>query len=133
MDAPVSRETTRATFLHSEPQLFVSAIEAAIDFYAALGFEPRFKYGEPSFYAQIVRDQVRLNLRHADGSIFDATFRVREPDALSATIVVDDAEALFREYRERGVAFFQDLRSEPWGARTFIVADPDGNLLLFAG
>ena len=24
------------------------------------------------------------------------------------------------------------LRAEPWGARTFIVADPDGNLILFA-
>jgi hypothetical protein len=25
------------------------------------------------------------------------------------------------------------LRKEPWGAETFIVKDPDGNLLLFAG
>jgi Histidinol dehydrogenase len=32
-----------------------------------------------------------------------------------------------------GIAFFQTLRKEPWGAETFIVKDPDGNLLLFAG
>jgi hypothetical protein len=25
------------------------------------------------------------------------------------------------------------LKREPWGAHTFIVRDPDGNLLLFAG
>ncbi|OCP36555.1 hypothetical protein BC360_04025 [Ensifer sp. LC163] len=25
------------------------------------------------------------------------------------------------------------LRTEPWGARNFIVLDPDGNLILFAG
>jgi hypothetical protein len=25
------------------------------------------------------------------------------------------------------------MKQEPWGARTFIVRDPDGNLLLFAG
>jgi hypothetical protein len=25
------------------------------------------------------------------------------------------------------------LKEEPWGARTFIVLDPDGNLILFAG
>jgi NAD(P)-dependent dehydrogenase (short-subunit alcohol dehydrogenase family) len=31
-----------------------------------------------------------------------------------------------------GVEFVQPLRSEPWGARTFVVRDPDGNLLLFA-
>ena len=32
-----------------------------------------------------------------------------------------------------GVAFHQPLKTEPWGARTFVVRDPDGNLLLFAG
>jgi catechol 2,3-dioxygenase-like lactoylglutathione lyase family enzyme len=26
-----------------------------------------------------------------------------------------------------------NLRTEPWGARTFIVKDPDGNLIAFAG
>jgi hypothetical protein len=32
-----------------------------------------------------------------------------------------------------GVVFHQTLRKEPCGAKTFIVRDPDGNLLLFAG
>jgi hypothetical protein len=27
----------------------------------------------------------------------------------------------------------RNLKREPWNARTFIVRDPDGNLLLFAG
>jgi hypothetical protein len=31
------------------------------------------------------------------------------------------------------VTFFQTLKREPWGARNFILKDPDGNLLLFAG
>jgi len=50
-----------------------------------------------------------------------------------ASITMEDAKPLFVEYQEAGVEFFQPLRSEPWGARTFIVRDPDGNLLLFAG
>jgi hypothetical protein len=40
---------------------------------------------------------------------------------------------LYLEYQAAGVAFHQTLRTEPWGARTFIVRDPDGNLILFAG
>jgi hypothetical protein len=36
-------------------------------------------------------------------------------------------------FRLPGVTFFQTPRREPWGAKTFIVKDPDGNLLLFAG
>jgi uncharacterized glyoxalase superfamily protein PhnB len=29
--------------------------------------------------------------------------------------------------------FQQALKKEPWGAKTFVVADPDENLILFAG
>ncbi|WP_425336060.1 VOC family protein [Sinorhizobium numidicum] len=32
-----------------------------------------------------------------------------------------------------GVTFHQALRTEPWSARTFIVQDPDGNLIAFSG
>jgi len=31
------------------------------------------------------------------------------------------------------VPFYQTLRKEPWGSKTFIVDDPTGNLILFAG
>ena len=36
-------------------------------------------------------------------------------------------------YGAKMATLFQTLRKEPWGAETFIVKDPDGNLLLFAG
>ena len=31
------------------------------------------------------------------------------------------------------VPFHQPLNTEPWGAGTFVVSDPDENLILFAG
>ena len=54
-------------------------------------------------------------------------------DMLAASISVDDVQALYSEFQAAGAAFHQELRAEPWGARTFIIRDPDGNLLLFAG
>jgi len=118
----------------AEPQLFVSNIEAACQFYVGkLGFEVAFSHGEPPFYAQIFRDGARLNLRRVRGPVFDVGFRDSEVDALSATLTLDDAEPLFLEFQQTGVQFRQTLRTEPWGARTFIVQDPDGNLILFAG
>jgi len=121
----------RATIIAAEPQLYVTDIAAAVDVYVRqLGFALAFTHGEPVFYAQIVRDGVRINLRASDGPI---GFRADEPDALSATLTVDDAAALFREFEQAGATFHQVLRTEPWGARTFIVTDPDGNLLCFAG
>ncbi len=120
--------------MRAEPQLFVADLGAACRFYSELlGFQLAFSYGEPPAYAQVARDGARLNLRHAEGPAFDAGFRARTPDALSATITVDDAGALFLEYQAAGVCFHQALRAEPWGARTFIVQDDDGNLIAFAG
>ncbi len=55
---------------------------------------------------------------------------------LSADMGLDTAgeiKQLYLEFQAAGVDFFQPLRKEPWGAKTFIVKDPDGNLLLFAG
>lgn len=65
----------------------------------------------------------------------DPNLRDRE-SLLSADMGLEthqEIEQLFREFQIAGVAFYQTLRKEPWGAKTFIVKDPDGNLLLFAG
>jgi uncharacterized glyoxalase superfamily protein PhnB len=116
----------------AEPQLHVGDVVAAAEFYAQrLGFSVAFIYGDPPFYAQVRRDGARLNLRHVDAPVVDPDRRDAE-QLLSATIVLDDARALAHEYERAGVAFAQALRTEPWGAETFIVRDPDGNLVLFA-
>jgi hypothetical protein len=95
-----------------------------------LGFEVAFMYGVPPFYGQVFRDGARLNLRQLDEPAFRPELR---GDLLSASITLDDAKPLFLEFQTTGVVFHQTLKTEPWGARTFIVGDPDGNLILFAG
>ena len=129
-----STDARQAVILAAEPQLFTADIETACRYYVeTLGFEVAFAYGEPPFYAQVVRDGARLNLRRIDGPVFDAGLREREGDVLAATLTLDDAKPLFLELQAAGAVFHQTLRTEPWGARTFIVADPDGNLICFAG
>ena len=94
-----------------------------------------FTYGEPPFFGQIRRDKALLNLRHVDASAFVDDVRERD-ELLSASINVGNAadiRALFGEFQEKGVDFYRPLKQESWGARTFIVRDPDGNLLMFAG
>jgi catechol 2,3-dioxygenase-like lactoylglutathione lyase family enzyme len=116
-----------------EPQLFVASIDAACDFFVQkLGFSVVSKYGNPPFYGQVKRDAAHLNLRCVDKPVFDNALRDRE-HLLSASMIVDDIKQLYLEYQSAGVDFHQPLRKEPWGARDFIVRDPDGNLLLFAG
>jgi catechol 2,3-dioxygenase-like lactoylglutathione lyase family enzyme len=124
---------SKATLLAAEPQLFVSDIGASCEFYTKkLGFAVAFSYGEPPFYGQVFRDGASLNLRHLDEPAIRPELQDRE-HLLSASITVDDVKPLFLEFQAACVAFHQTLKTEPWGARTFIVCDPDGNLLLFAG
>ena len=69
------------------------------------------------------------------GSISNA-WTIRSSILRSADMGVDTAEAikqLFLDLQSAGVVFHQTLRKEPWGTKTFLVKDPDGNLLLFAG
>ena len=120
----------------AEPQLYVTDFEAACDFYTeCLGFEIVFTYGEPAFYGQLRRGSAVLNLRLVRGPVYVDDVRERE-ELLAAVIPVGDAASLrtlFGELQAAGVDFFHPLKQEAWGARTFIVRDPDGNLLLFVG
>jgi catechol 2,3-dioxygenase-like lactoylglutathione lyase family enzyme len=119
-----------------EAQLFVTDIKAACAFFTdKLGFEVAFTSGEPPFYGQVKRDTAAINLRLVCEPVYVGDIRERE-ELLAASLTVDSAaeiKQLFLQYQAAGVDFFRPLKQEPWGARTFIVRDPDGNLLLFAG
>jgi catechol 2,3-dioxygenase-like lactoylglutathione lyase family enzyme len=128
--------TTKPVLTATEAILYVSDFERSRNFYVSkLGFQTEFTYGEPPFYGVIKRDRARLCLRLVCEPVFVGDIRERE-QLLSAAITVDMAteiKELFQEFRASGADFFQKLKTEPWGARNFIVRDPDGNLVLFAG
>ncbi len=127
---------SKATIVCAEPQLLVTDIQRSCEFFRKkLGFSLVFSYGKPPYYAQVGRDAARLNLRCVERSVTESTARDRD-ELLSVSMTVATAEEiklLFLEFRSAGVAFHQTLKKQPWGAKNFILKDPDGNLLLFAG
>ena len=132
----VKSAPSKATIVGAEPQLLVTDIKRSCEFFREkLGFSLVFSYGKPPYYAQVRRDAARLNLRCIDRSVIESTVRDLE-ELLSASMTVataDEIKLLFLEFQSAGVAFHQKLKKQPWDARTFVVKDPDGNLLLFAG
>ena len=129
------KQTTPRPILSSiSAQLFVANIKSSCDFYTnKLGFAVEFMYGDPPYYGQVTRDHARLNLRVVGEPVFVGDIRERE-HLLSASLTVttsDEIKQLFLSYQAAGVRFGQTLKKEPWGARTFIVLDPDGNLIAF--
>lgn len=126
----------KVTLVAAEPQLFVTNIKTSCKFFVEkLGFSVVFSYGDPPYYAQVGRDAARLNLRCLEAPVIGSTVRDQE-ELLSASITVataDEIKLLFLEFQSAGVSFHQTLKQQPWGARNFVVKDPDRNLLLFAG
>ena len=129
---PGSQPTLTSVAAH----LYVRDLKESIDFFTTkLGFAADFVYGDPPFYGQVSRDNARLALRSMDEPVFAADIRERE-SLLSASITLagaDEIKQLFLAYQAADVPLAQSLRNEPWQAQTFIVKDPDGNLILFGG
>ena len=130
------------THVHAHPiltsvaaHLYVRDLKASTDFFTKLGFTIDFVYGDPPFYGQVSRDNARLALRFFDEPVFAGDIRERQ-DLLSASITLgspDEIKQLYLAYQAADVPLHQTLKNEPWGAKTFVVKDPDGNLILFAG
>jgi uncharacterized glyoxalase superfamily protein PhnB len=132
----VKSSPSKATIVNAEPQLLVTDINRSCEFFREkLGFTLVFSYGKPPYYAQVGRDAARLNLRCVERPVIESRARDRE-ELLSVSMTVatvDEIKLLFLEFQSAGVAFHQTLKKQPWGAKNFVVKDPDGNLLLFAG
>jgi catechol 2,3-dioxygenase-like lactoylglutathione lyase family enzyme len=115
------------------PVLFVSNVQTSAAFFRdKLGFAIDFLHGRPPFYASVSRGAARLHLRFVHEPVITPEVRQRE-ELLSAFLDVDNIKSLFAEYKAAGVDFIQPLREEPWGGSAFIVLDPDGNWICFAG
>jgi catechol 2,3-dioxygenase-like lactoylglutathione lyase family enzyme len=116
------------------PVVFVSNVQASAAFFRdKLGFAIDFLHGNPPFYGSVSRGAAQLHLRFVHEPVFAPGVREREDGLLSAFVGVDNVKGLFAEYKAAGVDFSQSLRKEPWGASAFIVLDPDGNCICFAG
>ena len=136
MSTQVKQATTVPILSGTAALLYVADFKASCDFFTSkLGFAIDFVYGDPPFYGMVKRDRAQLCMRLVCEPVFVGDIRQRE-HLLSASITVDTAaeiKQLFLEFQSAGVSFHQGLKKEPWGARNFIVLDPDGNLILFAG
>jgi catechol 2,3-dioxygenase-like lactoylglutathione lyase family enzyme len=120
---------TRARLEAVHPVLAVKDVEAAIAFYTGrLGFTPlgRDSQTRPR-YAVIRRDGVVLHLQWHDASEWGAG-----GDRPMLRFVVPDVQALYEEYKDKGVFHERTaLRETPWGTLEFAFYDLDRNGLTF--
>jgi uncharacterized glyoxalase superfamily protein PhnB len=99
-------------------------------FQQKLGFEIDFLHGLPPFYGAVSRDGVCLHIRYVQQPFFGQA-AVQEESLICASIEVSNVQALFKEFKARGVEFAQTLTKQAWGGTDFQVRDPDGNVISF--
>jgi catechol 2,3-dioxygenase-like lactoylglutathione lyase family enzyme len=113
------------------PVLLVRDVtDCARFFQQKLGFEIDFLHGLPPFYGAVSRDGVCLHLRYVRQPLF-AQAAAREESLICASIEVSNVQALFQEFKARGVEFAQKLTKQAWGGTDFHVRAPDGNVISF--
>ena len=93
-------------------------LDAALEFYARLGFDVRRYAGGGYGYA--TRGSVELHIGVAPGGVHPA----------SAYLFVDDADELAREWTDTG-ADVRPPEDTEWGMHEGVVIDPDGNIIRF--
>jgi catechol 2,3-dioxygenase-like lactoylglutathione lyase family enzyme len=110
-------------FRETHPIIGTRDIDRAIAFYTEqLGFALAFDDpNRPRNYVGFRRDAVELHMQFQFEDEM-GTIRLR--------FVVEDPDALFAEYKARGVAC-NELRDTPWGTREFDMFDLDRNALTF--
>jgi len=107
-------------FKHAVPTLHVRDAVAAQKFYCdVMGFKPEFMLNDTSgrpHFAGISRDGVRLYLTTTSSEVHSG----------ECTLVVDDVDAVFAEFKAKGARIKREPRDVPWG-REFSMYDLDGN------
>ena len=115
------------------PVISVASVEAAAGFFKnTLGFSIDFLHGEPPFYGSVSRDGACVHLKFVHEPVLTVGAQDRD-GFIVAFIQVENVKALYAEYLAAGAGFDQKLKKQAWGGRDFIVRDPDGNGLCFAG
>ena len=81
-------------------------------------------FAEPRFATAIIDERDLAGLADANDELDAVVTQLmrRRPEI----------KLLFLEFQSAGVSFHLKLKKQPWGAKNFVVKDPDGNLLLFA-
>ena len=116
------------------PCFIVADVKPSVAFYVdKLGFEVRYMGPEEDpFFAIVGRERVSIMLKAIAPDIKPIPNHTRHKWArLDAYISAEDPNALYEEYRSKGVAFHHPLRVDDDNLLGFELADADGYILFF--
>lgn len=121
-----------AHFTSSAVILLVRDVIASAHYFRdRLGFTFDRIWGDPPGFVILQRDNCRLMLQQAPaGHVIVPHWRVVS-NMWNVYFWVDDADALFAEFKRRGAKIDYEIGNKPYGIREFGVQDLDGHDIAF--
>ena len=115
-------------FMGSVPIFAVSDMTESKAFYVEnLGFEIDFVYGDPEFYAGLIKDDLELHL------IADSSPNAKQPAGNGyLSILTDEVDDLCQKLIAADIEILVPPGDRDYGLRDFNIEDPDGNVLIFS-
>ena len=129
-----TREGANRNLVSISPFFIVKDLQASIAFYRErLGFQLDFQGPDGDvYYAGVSRDGIGIMLKAILPDVLPCPNHTRHPWARwDAYIYTLDPDALFDEFRQRGVSFVKELSFIDEGLWGFEITDADGYVLAF--
>lgn len=119
---------------HIAPVLIVDNVQAAADFYRdKLGFQYERIWGDPPCFCMVERGGVVIMLKELSAKGNVRPNRLVDPDeeTWDAYLWIDDADALHKEYQQKGIKITREICDQEYGCRDFEIEDCNGYRLCF--
>jgi len=116
------------------PFFIVDDVVATANFYRdKLGFEYERFWGEPPCFTMMYRSGITIMLSQLEKTGLMRPNSAVDPEASAwdAYIWVDDADALYEEFKGKGVKIAREICDQPYNCRDFDIEDCNGYKLCF--
>jgi len=124
------KKNTAKLTSHS-PVLLVKNVTESVKWYVEkCGFTIDSVYGDPPYYAIIQRDGNHLMFALCDEKKIIPNWKSAEKIS-NVYFWTDNAEELYKEFKESGATIDWDLCIQPYGIKEFGINDPDGYDIAF--
>jgi predicted enzyme related to lactoylglutathione lyase len=116
------------------PYFIVDNVVTTANYYRdKLGFEYERFWGEPPCFCMVQRSGIVIMLGQLETTGVMRPNRTVDPErgAWDAYIWIDNADALYAEFKSKGVIIARGICDQPYGCRDFDVDDCNGYRLCF--
>jgi uncharacterized glyoxalase superfamily protein PhnB len=119
-----------ANYSSAVPVISTADVAATVRYFEeTLGFEQQWIWGDPPVYAGVKAGEAILYITHDPEMAAAIRERRLAPDVF---LWVSDIDSVYAQHRANNAEITEELTERPWGARQYVVREPNGYCLKVA-